>query len=398
MRILYVAAGIPVPGTVGGATHVVEVSRGLARLGHQVVVLAGRAGGGAAAATAALTPSSGGQVEVVNLRGPKLLAAALYPEVVRRGASFRPDVVIERYYNFAGIGIAYARRRQLPAVLEVNAPVYDPPGAMKDRLDRALGAPLRRWAAWQIRAADKIVTPLATTVGRYARSEQIVELPWGANTTLFDPAHYDTIARAETREELGIAARSSVIVFAGSFRAWHGASGFVAVLRDLLATRGDVHALLIGDGPARPALETEVSSWGEARRRITFTGTVPYVTVPRLLAAADVAVAPFEPAAHPALRHFGFYWSPLKVFEYGAMALPTVCPRIAPLDQIVRDGYEGRLYELGDKDGFERALVATLDDPLRDELGRAARQRVLERFSWAGHCRALDEMLRCLMR
>ena len=41
MRVLYVAAGIPVPGTVGGSTHVLEVSRGLAALGHEVLVVAG---------------------------------------------------------------------------------------------------------------------------------------------------------------------------------------------------------------------------------------------------------------------------------------------------------------------------------------------------------------------
>lgn len=398
MRILYVAAGILVPGTVGGATHVVEVSRGLARLGHELLVVAGRAGGAVPAVAAATSERSGGVVEIVNLRWPRPLAAALYPAVARLGARFRPEIVMERYYNFAGIGMAYARRHRLPALLEVNAPVYDPPGALKDRLDRALGAPMRRWAAWQVRAADRIVTPLATTVGRYARAEQVVELPWGANTALFDPARYDAVSRAETRGELGIAAGSRVVVFAGSFRSWHGAGTFVAALRGLLATRHDVHALLIGDGPTRAGLEAEVTAWGAARRRVTFTGRVPYTAVPRLLAVADVAVAPFEPAAHPALRHFGFYWSPLKVFEYGAMALPTVCPRIPPLDHIVRDGDEGRLYESGDVDGFGRALGATLDDPRRAELGQAARQRVLEHFSWAGHCRALDETLRCLAR
>ena len=41
MRILYVTAGIPVPGTVGGSTHVVEVARGLAALGHEVLTVAG---------------------------------------------------------------------------------------------------------------------------------------------------------------------------------------------------------------------------------------------------------------------------------------------------------------------------------------------------------------------
>lgn len=398
MRILYVAAGIPVPGTVGGSTHVVEVSRGLAALGHQLLVIAGPGRGDHGSAVGGDGPASTGATEVINSRLPKGLAVGLYPLLARRAGEFAPDVVLERYYNFAGIGLAYARWRRLPAVLEVNAPVYDPPGTLKDRLDRLAKRPLRRWAAWQVAAADRIVTPLAATVGRYARSEQIVELPWGANTALFDPARHGSEVRSAQRRRLGIEPSALVIVFAGSFRAWHGADLFIDALRALLPVRHDVHALLIGDGPERAALEAVVNSWGDERRRVTFTGAVQYADVPGLLATADIAVAPFAPWRHPALSHFGFYWSPLKVFEYGAMALPIVCPRLPPLDAIVRDGREGRLYDLGDAAAFRRALEDLIDNPRRAEFGRAARERVLEHFSWDRHCRALDETLRSLIR
>ena len=40
MRLLYVAAGIAVPGTYGGSTHTLEVARGLQQLGHEVHVVA----------------------------------------------------------------------------------------------------------------------------------------------------------------------------------------------------------------------------------------------------------------------------------------------------------------------------------------------------------------------
>jgi glycosyltransferase involved in cell wall biosynthesis len=132
-------------------------------------------------------------------------------------------------------------------------------------------------------------------------------------------------------------------------------------------------------------------------RRVIFTGRLPYDAVPRHLALADIGVAPFEPARHAALRHFGFYWSPLKVFEYGALGLPTVCPAIAPLDEIVREGREGCLYRPGDRAGLVAALERLLDDePGRRAMGAAARERVARCYSWAAHCRALDELLRTL--
>ncbi|HET8627138.1 MAG TPA: glycosyltransferase, partial [Thermomicrobiales bacterium] len=327
----------------------------------------------------------------------KPLSLALYPVVAREAAAFRPDVVVERYYNLAGAGLLYARRHGLGGVLEVNAPLYDPPGSRKDRLDRALGRPLRRWAGWQARAADRIVTPLATTVGKFAPGGKIVELPWGANTDLFDPARVGPGERAAVRRRLGIPPGARVVAFSGSFRAWHGVGALLGALRELLPRAPDLWALLLGDGPERPGLERAARDIGEAGRRVVFAGRQPYEEVPGYLAAADVGAAPFEPARHPALRHFGFYWSPLKVFEYGAMALPVVCPDLPPLSGIVRDGREGRLYREGDPAALAAALAELLGDAAaRRALGAAARERVVRHYSWAAHCRALDETLRCV--
>ena len=46
-----------------------------------------------------------------------------------------------------------------------------------------------------------------------------------------------------------------------------------------------------------------------------------------VLAAADIGVAPFDVAAHRPLS-LGFFWSPLKIFEYMASGLPVVAPAV----------------------------------------------------------------------
>lgn len=397
MRILYVAAGIPVPGSVGGSTHASEVCRGLAALGHHVLAIVGPADG--AAVDLAPPAASGGTIRIVNAPQSPALGLTLLPLIAREAARFRPDAVMERYYNLAGAGLIYAKLRGLPSLLEVNAPLYDSPGSRKDRLDRAFGRPLRRWARWQARAAARIVTPLATTAGALARPGTIVELPWGANADLFDPARLDPATVAATRAALGIPAEAQVVAFSGSFRAWHGVETLLDALETLLPARPELRALLIGDGTERPALAARVAGWGELGRRVVFTGRLPYTEVPRHLAVADLGVAPFEPSRHAALRHFGFYWSPLKIFEYGAMGLPTVCPAIPPLDRIVRDGREGRLYPVGDRAGLAAAIATLLDDSAaRRAMGASARRRASEEWSWAAHCRGLDRILRCLTR
>jgi glycosyltransferase involved in cell wall biosynthesis len=128
--------------------------------------------------------------------------------------------------------------------------------------------------------------------------------------------------------------------------------------------------------------------------RLILAGQVDYSQVPIYLALADVGVAPFDTAAHPPLR-MGFYWSPLKVFEYMAMSLPVVTIDIAPLNEIVRAGQEGLLYREGDSEGLVRAIEKLVDEPeLARRLGASARERVTARYSWQVHCEQLEAVLR----
>ena len=134
-------------------------------------------------------PSAGSGVSLVKLtRLPQQLAFLSLPQLKIVFRRFRPDVIMERYYNFAGAGICSAHLRDIPSLLEVNAPMVDPPGSLKTRLDRLLLGTMRRWAVRQARWSDAIVTPLASTVPPRCRPAKFDELPWGANVERFDPA------------------------------------------------------------------------------------------------------------------------------------------------------------------------------------------------------------------
>ncbi len=117
--------------------------------------------------------------------------------------------------------------------------------------------------------------------------------------------------------------------------------------------------------------------------------------MPHLLALSDIGVAPFDLASYAPLRHFGFYWSPLKVFEYMAMSLPVVTIDVPPLKSIVRGGQEGLLYKSGDIEGLAGAIGNLASAPaMRDRMGSHARERVVQHYSWAAHCASLDALLR----
>ena len=161
MKILYIASGIPVPGTLGGSTHTLEVARGLAARGHTGhVVACSRAGHASLAALARPVSSYYAGFYLHHLDIPKSASLLSAPLILRLARALAPDFVIERYYNFAGAGIWAARRLGIRSILEVNALIVDPPEVFKRRLDDRLGQPMRRWALAQCRWADRIVTPL----------------------------------------------------------------------------------------------------------------------------------------------------------------------------------------------------------------------------------------------
>ena len=292
----------------------------------------------------------------------------------------RPDVVIERYHNFGGEGLLAADAVGARTVLEVNAPVVDYPGSPKRTVDRLLVAePMRRWREWQCRAADLIVTTDRAILPAETPAAKVLETDWGADTGRFHPGAAGSVPFARRPGEL-------IVVFAGAFRAWHGVGRLVDALATLERRGSPWRAVLIGDGPERPALEARVAA--ERLTRVTFAGSLAYEAMPAALAAADVGAAPFAPEAHAPLRH-GFYWSPLKVFEYMASGLPVVAPLLPRLRAILAEGEAGLLYDGAAPDALANALDALADDDRRRRLGAAARRRAERHYSWAAHCRAL---------
>ena len=361
-----------VPGNTGGSVHVLEVARGLAARGHEVHVAVDERSRAADVPGVRWHPVTW----TPHVRFLRFRARAAVEALLRE---VRAQVVMERYYNFGGEGVLAAARAGVPSLLEVNSPVVDHPGSWKARLDAlTLVRPLRAHREELCRLAAAIVSPLLEIVPEFARA-RTTTVTWGANVDAFHPRRRSDALR----RQWGVPDGARVVLFSGSFRPWHGVHVLEEAARRL-RPRSDVFFVLAGGSRAGAATEYRGLS----------LGAVPYERMPEVVASADLGVAPYD-TSRLALLRLGFFWSPLKIFEYMASGLPTVTVPQPPLTEIVREGQEGRHAKEADPVDLARAIASLVDDPIQcARMGESARARVVERYSWARHCEQLEGVLR----
>jgi glycosyltransferase involved in cell wall biosynthesis len=207
---------------------------------------------------------------------------------------------------------------------------------------------------------------------------KIVVMPNGVDLAAFGTAPDAT----RLRQKLGLTG-ATVIGFVGWFRPWHGLEMLIdAFHRAGLGGKG-AKLLLIGDGPATPALRRQVAALG-LEDCVVFAGAVPHDAIPDYLALVDIAA---QPAANA-------YCCPMKVIEYMAMSKPIVAPRQDNITELLAEDREALTFAPGDVDGMAAALarlVASAED--RARLGAAARQAIDDRgLLWSRNAARVVEL------
>jgi glycosyltransferase involved in cell wall biosynthesis len=139
-------------------------------------------------------------------------------------------------------------------------------------------------------------------------------------------------------------------------------------------SRGDWRCVLIGKGPAMAELQHLSANLGIAEK-VHFTGWVDYEQVPRFIAATDICVVP-DPS-----NEYNDHSTIVKIMEYMAQAKPVVAFDL-PEHRVT--AADTALYaRANDERDFAEQLQRLIDDPcLRQKLGIAGRQRVMQSLTW----------------
>lgn len=151
-------------------------------------------------------------------------------------------------------------------------------------------------------------------------------------------------------------------------------------------TASDWQALLVGDGPARAAIEAEFASGDPGRVR--FLGALAPAPLAEIYAAADLYVWPACGEAYG-----------MAMLEAQAAGLPVVAGNEGGVADIVADGETGILVEPRRPDAFADAIATLLaDSGRRHSLGSRAQRRTIALHDTATARERLSKLLARLVR
>jgi glycosyltransferase involved in cell wall biosynthesis len=290
---------------------------------------------------------------------------ALASLLVRVPRSGRPRLVYESH------GIAPIFAEAMPALLGPSVP--EPSPRKLSRLDR------REALVW--RQADAYVTITQTLssdlAARYGTRDRVFVVPDGAQ-----PAPSARFARG-----YGGASRlplhSVRAAYAGHLYPWKGVDVFVRAL----AAAPEIEGLIVGGHPGEADLErvrTLARSAG-LNDRLTITGLVAPHEVSAALAGVDIFVLP-----NLATAVSERYTSPLKLFEYLSRGGAIIASDLPALREILTHEDTALLVPAGDPDALAKAMKRlALDQPLRERLGRRARE-LADQYTWSRRAERLE--------
>lgn len=278
------------------------------------------------------------------------LLLALEPTLIEAGDAFQPAWCAAHVARELGIPVAAFFHSNLPQIIGRRAGGFS---------ERAVG----RYIRWLYERFDVVFAPsrlmcsYLNDLGVYHTHYQ----PLGVDTEIFRPERRTN----ELREKLGLPQDSRVLIYAGRFA---GEKNLPVLIQAFARLGHPYHLLMIGgDHEARP--ETNVTLLPYRRDSLELA---------QWFASADALV-------HAGTKEtFG-----LVILESMACGRPVVAVNAGAIPEFVDDSV-GILAQPNNPASMAEAITALYERDI-EQLGAAARARVLQRYTWnqSFHAQAL---------
>jgi glycosyltransferase involved in cell wall biosynthesis len=212
-------------------------------------------------------------------------------------------------------------------------------------------------------------------------SEKISVIPCGVNSSMF----YPEIDARKIKEKYRLG-DSIVILYQGLVCKAYGTDTLLEAMSKVSHRNEKVKLLIVGFHRNRERVEfeqdEEIIAFKEKTAllgiedKVIFTGPQPPETIPNFIAAADICV---NPMPYTLTCRAG---SPIKVFEYMAVAKPVVATALDSVEGVIIDGETGVIAKPDAENIAEKILWLVENPSIRDKIGRNAREKVVAEYEW----------------
>ena len=204
----------------------------------------------------------------------------------------------------------------------------------------------------------------------------------GINCEAFD---FSRGNRQEVRRELNIAPESFVVMTAARLDPIKDHETSLRSMYRLLQRQSNAILVFVGDGPEAATIDGWVDRLG-LTNQVRRLGT--RFDVPRLLSAADVGLLNSKSEGLP-----------LFLLEAMATGLPVVGTKVPGIQDVVVEEETGFLADVGDDSSIASHLARLAqDEQLQRRMGRAGRERVVQKFSEARMVCEYERMYHAMIR
>ncbi|MFB3889197.1 MAG: glycosyltransferase family 4 protein [Candidatus Bathyarchaeia archaeon] len=193
-----------------------------------------------------------------------------------------------------------------------------------------------------------------------------------------DPERFKPDGDCQTlRQRLHLGGRQMVL-FVGRLIPRKGLGYLVEATRQVVKERTETLFVLVGNGPVRSSLVSEVEKTG-LKRNFFFAGDVSEQELPRFYRCADVFALPSIQEGQG-----------IVLLEAQASGKPSVAFNVSGVAEAVRNEETALLVKPADAEAFAQALLRLLADrELRERMGAKGREFVVDELSWDATARKM---------
>jgi len=241
-------------------------------------------------------------------------------------------------------------------------------------------AKLNRWVAWltafTAKHADHLIVVSDELSAILLEEFAVPSHKITVRSCGIDMAHFSPISRNQARNELDLPIEATLVLFVGSLIPRKGVDTLLSAIARVVEHDSRVRLIVVGEGPLREQLGTQAHALA-IDKMVHFVGRKSNEELPIWYSAADMFVL-------PSLRE----GTPLALLEALSCGLPVVVSRAGGMPELIVDGKNGLLTDIGDPVDLERKIRMLLGEPdLRRLLRDTARDTVLR---WGGIQEEID--------